>query len=247
MVPSHILSQNINIRSLTVPTSNWHTQHIPPSHTSGYMFAQAAGSGLPDQDPPDMCAPPMVIEPPPEVIYPHSEVIDPHSELVDPPPKGMDPPPEVTDPAMVDLDGVGSDQEALAADSLSPAHNQVARHANPEHADQGALCANQGPLHANQGVPDTNQEALHATEAQQAKPKLMIPAFRRRPRALPVRTTPRCLDHHGHLEGSTNPAGPTDLHPSPYEAAEDTIEEEELGNGDFIITSRHQRCTHERS
>ena len=144
---------------------------------------------------------------------------DPPQDMTDPPQGTTDPPQEVTDPTQEESE---AEQTALVADLI------------------GATCSQQAE-HAKQQTPYANQEVLDPTEVQQAKPKLMIPVFRRRTCALPVSTIHQGPNPLGHLvgsPGSPGSKGPTDLGPSSRDAAED-MEEEDPEKGNSMVTCQH--------
>ena len=86
-----------------------------------------------------------------------------------------------------------------------------------------------------------NPRTLHTTDVHQAKPKMMIPTFRRRTPALPVSTLRPGLSHHQGLMKLPNPEAPVE----PVEACEDAAEDmisDDPENGDHSTMDRQLQC-----
>ena len=142
------------------------------------------------------------------------EATNPPSQVTHPPQDMTDPPQEVTDPAQEET---GTQQPAPDGDLVDASWNQQADHAH--------------------------QEVLCPAEVQQAKPKLMVPIFRRRTCALSVSTNPTGPTDLGQLVDSSGSEGRIDLGPSSRDAAEDMIEEDlEKGISTIMIEYQCRTC-----
>lgn len=199
-------------------------------------------------DPPqDMTDPPQDMTPPPQdktgcpqdmtgcpqdLTHPPQDMTDPPQVMTDSPQDVTDPPQDITDSPQDmtypphDMTDPPPDMTHSPQDMTDPAQEETnAESPAPDALLIGALC--------NQQADGANLEVLHPAEAQQAKPKLMVPIFRRRTCALQVPSPPQDPIHPGRLPNSSDPI---DLGPRSRDAAEDMIEEElEKGNGIFTI------------
>lgn len=213
---------------------------------------QAASSALSHQAPQGMCAPLGEIDPPAGVTDPpHSvmarpaEVGEPPHETTDPPQDMIDAPAEVTDPPYSMTDPPAEVGEP-PQDVTDPLHDMTDAARKKATAQQPALGTDMiGAVHIPES-PRANQESLHPAVVQQAKPKLVVPIFRRRTHALPISTNPQGLTHLGQWVDSASPEGPVNLRPTSHDAVEDMIEEADFDKGNNFCYSSwmHQiwRC-----
>lgn len=140
------------------------------------------------------------------------------------PHEGTDPPPDMGDPSaeVPDPPAEMPDPPATLVLNTADATQEVVSSADPSSS-----------------AP--RPSAFCPAEVQPAKPKMMMPTFRRRTPALPVSTTHPGPTHPEGLGKASDPDAPTDVVEASDNAAEDMILDEPE-NGDHLTMSKRPHC-----
>lgn len=187
-----------------------------------------------------MGAPSKATDPPSEMGGTPAGVQDPSPEAIDPLLEAIEPPSELRDP-LSEAIGPSAETKDPPAEVPDPPIGVPGPPAN-EGLDEGADAV-QGPMGVDFRSTAPKQRALHAGEVQPAKPKMMIPTFRRCTPALPISTIPLGPTHHEGLVKPPNREAPNDVVGTHDGAAEDMISDEpENGDCTAIQQTGHSAC-----